>query len=175
MDVTSFLGDSRMVETAPSLRKRMSRHIAATRRNCTIDELCRFREQLEADMAPQQWTKLEAPMVTLLADVCDALGFNANESARVLGADGVEALDQIVETRYNIRLEASLNERQAKAMAHVRQIGAINLSTYRELCPDLSDETLRRDLANLVRRGLLAKIGAKRGTFYTAAAQDGTG
>jgi ATP-dependent DNA helicase RecG len=34
------------------------------------------------------------------------------------------------------------------------------------LCPDVSPETIRRDLADLVDRGLLMKIGEKRATYY---------
>jgi ATP-dependent DNA helicase RecG len=34
------------------------------------------------------------------------------------------------------------------------------------LCPDVSPETLRRDLADLVRKNVLLKIGDKRGTYY---------
>jgi len=32
--------------------------------------------------------------------------------------------------------------------------------------PDISDETARRDLADLVDKGLLLKIGEKRATYY---------
>jgi ATP-dependent DNA helicase RecG len=37
---------------------------------------------------------------------------------------------------------------------------------YQELCPDVHPETLRRDLADLVSRGILIKIGDKRATYY---------
>ena len=37
---------------------------------------------------------------------------------------------------------------------------------YQELCPAVSTETLRRDLADLVRQDLLLKIGKKRATYY---------
>jgi ATP-dependent DNA helicase RecG len=36
----------------------------------------------------------------------------------------------------------------------------------RALFPDVSDETIRRDLADLVDKGLLLKIGEKRATYY---------
>lgn len=59
-----------------------------------------------------------------------------------------------------------LNERQTKALAHVREHGNINSSAYQRICPDVSAETLRRDLADLVQRGILLKIGSKKGTTY---------
>ncbi|MFN2219330.1 MAG: DeoR family transcriptional regulator, partial [Anaerolineae bacterium] len=37
---------------------------------------------------------------------------------------------------------------------------------YQQLCPDVSAETIRRDLADLVGKGLLLKIGEKRATYY---------
>ncbi len=60
----------------------------------------------------------------------------------------------------------SMNERQAKALAYVHQNQRIRSRDYQELCPDVSPETLRLDLADLVERGLLLKIGEKRGTYY---------
>ncbi len=37
---------------------------------------------------------------------------------------------------------------------------------FQELSPDVSAETLRRDLADLVAHGLLIKVGNKRATYY---------
>jgi ATP-dependent DNA helicase RecG len=59
-----------------------------------------------------------------------------------------------------------LNERQEEAMAYLRQHGRITNREYQELCPDVSAETIRRDLADLVQKGLLLKIGDKRATYY---------
>lgn len=59
-----------------------------------------------------------------------------------------------------------LNPRQEQAMAHVAQSGRITNSALQALCPDVSPETIRRDLADLVDRGLLMKIGEKRATYY---------
>ena len=60
----------------------------------------------------------------------------------------------------------SMNERQARALTFVRESGSITNREYRQLCPDVSAETLRLDLVDLVARGLLLKIGAKKGTYY---------
>lgn len=60
----------------------------------------------------------------------------------------------------------NMNERQARALTYIRERGSITNREYRDLCPDVSPETLRIDLADLVDRGILLKIGAKKGTYY---------
>ncbi len=60
----------------------------------------------------------------------------------------------------------AMNERQARAMQYVREHGSISNREYQSVCPNVSPETLRLDLADLVERGLLLKIGSKRGTHY---------
>ena len=76
-------------------------------------------------------------------------------------------------TLYNARERApvpswthTMNERQAKALSYVQEHGRITNREYRTLCPDVSAETLRLDLVDLVERGVLLKIGAKKGTYY---------
>ena len=60
----------------------------------------------------------------------------------------------------------NLNPRQEMALSHLALHHRISNSTYHELCPDVHAETLRRDLVELVSRGLLLKIGDKRSTYY---------
>lgn len=76
-------------------------------------------------------------------------------------------------TLYNVRERAPLpawthtmNERQARALAYVQEHGRIANREYRTFCPDVSAETLRLDLVDLVEQGILLKIGAKKGTYY---------
>lgn len=59
-----------------------------------------------------------------------------------------------------------LNERQEKALAYLADRGRITNRDFQELCPDVSPETIRRDLADLVGHDLLLKIGEKRATYY---------
>ncbi|MCS7251371.1 MAG: ATP-binding protein [Anaerolineae bacterium] len=59
-----------------------------------------------------------------------------------------------------------MNERQLKALQYIREHGRITNREYQQLCPGVSPETLRLDLADLVHRGILLKIGEKRGTYY---------
>lgn len=60
----------------------------------------------------------------------------------------------------------SMNERQLRAMAHVKERGSITNREYQFICPDVTSETLRLDLADLVKKGALLKIGSKKGTHY---------
>lgn len=62
--------------------------------------------------------------------------------------------------------EGSMNERQLRALQYIQAQGRITNREYRELCPHVSAETLRLDLADLVDRGILLKVGDKRGTYY---------
>ncbi|MBN2471761.1 MAG: putative DNA binding domain-containing protein [Anaerolineae bacterium] len=59
-----------------------------------------------------------------------------------------------------------LNNRQARAMQYVREHGSITNREYRTLCPDVSAETVRLDLSDMVEQGMLLKIGSKKGTYY---------
>jgi ATP-dependent DNA helicase RecG len=60
----------------------------------------------------------------------------------------------------------SMNERQTRALTYVRENGSISNREYQQLCPDVSPETLRLDLKDLVDRSVLLKIGSKKGTHY---------
>jgi ATP-dependent DNA helicase RecG len=62
--------------------------------------------------------------------------------------------------------EGTMNERQMKALEYIQRNGSITNSDYRLICPQVGPETLRLDLADLVARGVLLKIGDKRGTRY---------
>jgi ATP-dependent DNA helicase RecG len=59
-----------------------------------------------------------------------------------------------------------LNERQEVALGYLAERGRITNREYQELCPDVSAETIRRDLVDLVSKNLLLKIGEKRATYY---------
>lgn len=75
-------------------------------------------------------------------------------------------LSNVRERRAAPAWEKSMNERQTRCLTYVREHGSITNSEYRRLCPDVSPETLRLDLADLVDRGVLLRIGAKKGTYY---------
>jgi ATP-dependent DNA helicase RecG len=75
-------------------------------------------------------------------------------------------LNNVRERRATPKWESQMNERQARAITYVRERGSITNREYRELCPDVSPETLRLDLNDLVDRGILLRVGAKKGTYY---------
>ena len=75
-------------------------------------------------------------------------------------------LFNVRERRAMPKWETVMNERQARVVSYVREHGSVTNREYRELCPDVSPETLRLDLNDLVDRGVLLRIGAKKGTYY---------
>ena len=79
------------------------------------------------------------------------------------------ANDLMVSGRPELRpsaVNAFLSERQVQALDYVRANGRITNSDYQSLVPDVSSETIRRDLADLVERDYLIKVGSKRATYY---------
>ena len=62
--------------------------------------------------------------------------------------------------------EGRMNERQIRALQYLQEHNRITNREYRDICPDVSPETLRLDLADLVDKGLVMKIGDKKGTYY---------
>jgi ATP-dependent DNA helicase RecG len=59
-----------------------------------------------------------------------------------------------------------LNERQRAALDFLVKNQRITNRDYRDLFSDVSEETIRRDLADLVEEGILLKMGDKKGTYY---------
>ncbi len=59
-----------------------------------------------------------------------------------------------------------LNSRQVRALEFLSRNGRITNREALESTPGVTAETIRRDLADLVERGLLLKIGDRRGTYY---------
>ncbi len=64
------------------------------------------------------------------------------------------------------RWPTNMNERQMKAMSFIEESGRITNRDYRQLCSNVNPETIRLDLVDLVDKGLLLKIGDKKGTYY---------
>lgn len=59
-----------------------------------------------------------------------------------------------------------LSERQQTALEFIAKNQRIANRDFRDLFPDVSEETIRRDLADLVEKDLLIKMGDKKGTHY---------
>jgi ATP-dependent DNA helicase RecG len=62
--------------------------------------------------------------------------------------------------------DLGLNPRQESALGYVVKHRRITNRDFQEICPDVHPETLRRDLADLVTRDVLIKVGDKRATYY---------
>jgi len=75
-------------------------------------------------------------------------------------ADGRHLMDPSRFSKHN------LNSRQELLLSHLLRKGKITNRTYQEHCPDVSPETLRRDLMDMVKKGILIKIGDKKSTYY---------
>lgn len=175
MSVAHPIEALRLVRIGQEPRARVEKASAAAGDGVVVARLTRLRERLEQDMAPEPWTDLRGPMVLLLADVCEALGLDAAERLAVLGTEGEQALTGLMETCLVVLPRAPMNERQEKALSYVRECGSINLGKYRQLCPNWSNETLRRDLVDLVARGWLVRSGAKKGTSYALSGSESGG
>lgn len=67
-----------------------------------------------------------------------------------------------------------VNPRQEIALMYLNRDDArrITNSDLQSLCPDVHPETLRRDLADLVTKNILRKLGQKRGSYYVLSASD---
>lgn len=62
--------------------------------------------------------------------------------------------------------QGNMNERQIRAVGYIQDHGSIANREYQQICPDVSPETLRLDLSDMVKKSLLLKIGANKGTYY---------
>jgi ATP-dependent DNA helicase RecG len=58
------------------------------------------------------------------------------------------------------------NQRIDKMMAFIKANGQITSREYQELCPGITAESLRRDFIEMVQRGVIMRVGDKRGTYY---------
>ena len=59
-----------------------------------------------------------------------------------------------------------LNERQIRTVEYVRGKGKITNRDFRKIFPEISNETARLDLNDLVRKKILDRKGEKRGVYY---------
>ncbi len=67
---------------------------------------------------------------------------------------------------YFALMRSGLNERQARGLLYARERGRLTNKDYRAINSDITDETARLDLLNLVDKGYLVKFGDKRGAAY---------
>ena len=85
-------------------------------------------------------------------------------SSDVMSSDQVSVYH--TEADLSLYQSLELNPRQQMALAYLVRSQRITSHQYQGLCQNVHPETLRRDLVDLVSRGILLKIGDKRATYY---------
>jgi len=72
------------------------------------------------------------------------------------------------ETKFYIPedVEKKLNERQRELIEVVKKKGEVALSDYKKLFPNFAERTLRNDLEDLVKHGVLTPMGERKGRRY---------
>ncbi len=60
----------------------------------------------------------------------------------------------------------NLNERQEQALTYLLDHQPITNRDYRDLCPNVSERTVRHDFAHLLGKDTLLNIGDRRGSFH---------
>lgn len=59
-----------------------------------------------------------------------------------------------------------LTERQVKIIEYIQTIGYLQNQAFKELFPDISEDTVLRDLADLIKKGIVKKIGKTKAARY---------
>jgi len=60
-----------------------------------------------------------------------------------------------------------LTERQMKMIEYIQEVGYIQNQTFRDVFPDVSEDTVLRDLQDMIKKGLIKKIGSTKSARYT--------
>lgn len=59
-----------------------------------------------------------------------------------------------------------LTERQVKIVEYIQSVGYIQNQTFKELFPDYSEDTILRDIQELVKNGITKKVGSTKSARY---------
>ncbi len=62
-----------------------------------------------------------------------------------------------------------LTERQIKILEHIQEVGYLQNRMFEQLFPDLSEDTVLRDIKDLIEKGVLKKIGKTKSARYVFA------
>jgi len=99
-----------------------------------------------------------------IVDLCKAQGLPEPEYKEEQGGFSVWFYKDIY-TEGNLR-KMGLNERQIEMVKYMKEHKTVSLSSFKDIVSGVSEKTLYRDLQELVGRGLLKKIGEKKGRKY---------
>lgn len=59
-----------------------------------------------------------------------------------------------------------LTERQLKIVEYIQEVGFLQNQVFKEIFPDVSEDTVLRDLKDLINKGLIKKIGSTKSARY---------
>lgn len=62
-----------------------------------------------------------------------------------------------------------LTDRQIQVIEYIQQIGYLQNKSFPTLFPDLSEDTVLRDVQDLIKKGIIKKVGSTKGARYEAA------
>jgi Fic family protein len=61
-----------------------------------------------------------------------------------------------------------LNERQVKIIEYMQEVGFLQNQAFPSLVPDISEDTILRDLKDLMAKGLIKKVGSTKSARYVS-------
>ena len=85
--------------------------------------------------------------------------------------DEVKERGELVIRRDALARRHDLSNRQAVALGHVLEHGALKIGDFERLCPGTTRRTLQRDLKALVEKGLLLPRGSTNRLEYLAGSE----
>jgi len=82
--------------------------------------------------------------------------------------DELGKLSQVrpVEANQSQTLVISMNERQEKILVFLKENGRAQVGQLKEIFPEVTKRTLRRDFEFLLKQGKIERIGERNATFY---------
>ena len=78
----------------------------------------------------------------------------------------VLVLSRDIKLKKEIGQQVSLSERQIKIVEFIQTFGSINNQAYRELLPMISEDTILRELQDLIKKRIIKKEGTTKGAKY---------
>ena len=63
--------------------------------------------------------------------------------------------------------QVSLSERQVNLVEYLESNESLSMNEAREVLPMVSDDTILRDLTDLMTKGVVKKVGKTKGAKYT--------
>ncbi|OGG04339.1 hypothetical protein A2Z33_03395 [Candidatus Gottesmanbacteria bacterium RBG_16_52_11] len=120
------------------------------------------REPMKYYEALQSVGKLEGVMTSWLEYFCEGL---AIELSRI--KDKVKSISTDLKIKRSLGgQQMTLSERQIKIVEFVQENGFLQNKTFFELFPMISEDTVLRDLNDLVKKGIVRKEGSTKGARY---------